>query len=774
VAVLFSDLLFRDRALYDRDLFLMVYPQLETFVRCVFSGSWPVWDPYFAFGQPMAANPGFQVFYPWTWLNLLLTPPSFYTAYATSHVLLAGVGLLLLGRRMGLSAAASLAAAAVWMLSGPLLSLVDLWQHLAGAAWMPWVLLAADRALAAPALRTTVAWGLAFTAQVLSGSVDMTALTAFLVLVLVSLHLDRNELLGPANRRRAAAAGGSALLALGLAAAQWVPAAELLRDSTRAELREGYGTFWSVPPLVLIQCLLPVFPQDLPLGNEARQALYDGREPYLGSLYLGLAGVPLVVAALAGPRRRLAAALAAAAAGACVIALGRHAVVYSLALWLAPPLGIFRYPVKAMILVALAWALLVGLGVDALRERPEGKRRLALFLSAGLLGSSLATAAWLLLRAQAATLATRFLSPEGGAGSSDLLALLVSGLGPAAALCGGAALLGLLRYRRFPWAAAGCAVLDLLLAHHGLNPTAPRALVDEPPATVGTLAGSGRVYSFEYAGTIVGKAYRRPPTADLFSLRPEPGLSRSLRVALGLEALVPPTVGPRWGLYGSYASDTLGIRPRAQRNLTLLLRASEETPAFLRLLRLGGVTHVVSLHEEGLEDLLPVATLPGHFRAPVRVFRVPDPLPRTYVVGEARIVTGRAAYRTLVDPSFAPGREVLLEEGRPVRRERPLAGASRIVELRCDHVALEAEAEGEGWVVLLDAYDPGWRATVNGRGVPLLRANLGFRAVAIGPGRHRIELAYRPPSVAAGLGVSTATLLLVLGLGAAFLVRARR
>lgn len=774
VAALFSDLVFRSRGLYDRDIFLMVYPQVETFFRCLRSGSWPVWDPYFSFGQPLAANPGFQVFYPWTWLNLVLSPTTFYTVYVTSHVLLAGVGLFLLGRRMGLSLAGSLTAAGVWTLCGPLLSLVNLWQHLAGAAWMPWVLLAADGALAAPSVANAALGGLALTAQILSGSVDMTALTALLLIALTVRRMDRRRLLGSANRDRAAAAGGALLLALGLSAAQWVPAAELLRGSTRAELRESFTTFWSLRPLALAQCLLPVFPQDLPLRPEARELLYDGREPYMGSLYLGLAACPLVAAALTGPRRRLAATLAAMAAVACTLALGRHSGFYGLAVWLAPPFGMFRYPVKVMILAGLGWALLAGLGLEALRERHDGKRPALLLLLSGLLATLLAAAGWLFVHEQGAALAERFLLPEDGPVSADLFAPTASGLVWAAAFCGGATLLALLRSRRARSAAATCAVLDLLLAHHGLNPTAPRSLVEEPPPSVRALAGAPRVYSFEYSGTIVGKSYRRPPASDLFALRPEPGRSRALTVALGLEALVPPTVGPRWGLFGSYASDMLGIRPRAQRNLSLLLQVSEETPGFLRLLRLGGVTHVVSLHEEGLEDLVPALTFTGYFRVPVRVFRVPDPRPRTYVVGEARILEGREAYQALVDPAFAPEREVVLEEGRPRRRERPLAGASRVVEFRPDHVALEATAEGDGWVVLLDAYDPAWRARLDGRDVPLLRANVGFRAVAIGAGPHRIELDYRPASVVAGLSVSAAALLLVLGLGAWLLSRAPR
>jgi hypothetical protein len=40
---------------------------------------------------------------------------------------------------------------------------------------------------------------------------------------------------------------------------------------------------------------------------------------------------------------------------------------------------------------------------------------------------------------------------------------------------------------------------------------------------------------------------------------------------------------------------------------------------------------------------------------------------------------------------------------------------------------------------------------VDGRRAPLLRANEAFRAVEVGPGRHAVEMVYRPRSVLVGL-----------------------
>ena len=76
-----------------------------------------------------------------------------------------------------------------------------------------------------------------------------------------------------------------------------------------------------------------------------------------------------------------------------------------------------------------------------------------------------------------------------------------------------------------------------------------------------------------------------------------------------------------------------------------------------------------------------------------------------------------------------------------------------------ERVTVEVETGAPGYLVLGDAWYPGWRATVDGAPAPIERANLLFRAVPVPAGTHTVQFTYRPLSVTAGATISAAALL---------------
>jgi hypothetical protein len=147
----------------------------------------------------------------------------------------------------------------------------------------------------------------------------------------------------------------------------------------------------------------------------------------------------------------------------------------------------------------------------------------------------------------------------------------------------------------------------------------------------------------------------------------------------------------------------------------------------------------------------------------LRVFAVPDPLPRAYMVAGARIADGDAAWAALKDPAFDPSREVILPDGQEEPPGR-FDGRLRVLERKPDRLTFEIEGDGPGYLVMVDAYDAGWRARIDGIPTPVLRANIGFRAIAVPAGRHVVTSTYRPGAVGVGLAVSVLSALGALGI----------
>jgi hypothetical protein len=71
-------------------------------------------------------------------------------------------------------------------------------------------------------------------------------------------------------------------------------------------------------------------------------------------------------------------------------------------------------------------------------------------------------------------------------------------------------------------------------------------------------------------------------------------------------------------------------------------------------------------------------------------------------------------------------------------------GTARVLSYRNTDVLIEADAPEGGWLELNDVWHPWWRCEVDGAAVPILRANVMFRAVKLAPGRHVVRFTFHP------------------------------
>ena len=745
--LLFPTALLRGDSFFERDLVVDWYQRMAVLARCVREGSWPLWDPSIGFGYPLLADPGAQILYPPAWAALALPSGLAYTVFVLAHLALGGLGMARLARLVGAGRGASVLAACAWAASGPIQSTLNLRHHFAGAAWLPWVLVALEGVVRAPGARSALFAAFVVGAQALAGSPDVCILTLLLAAPWVLVRLVERP---RRARRTVLALAGASALAIGLVAAQWWPALDALSISPRRALSEDLRGFWSVPPAGLARVALPLDPRRVPFDPSTWSRLFDAPEPpFLASLYVGASALLLAATALvAGRRRRRAAALAVLAVLATVCAMGPHAPAYGWMCAALPVLRIVRYPSKALLVVAPLVALLAALGVEAVGRSQVGRR-----------AAGIASAALVVLAGLAVAVA---------AGSAGGVAWVAS---PVLLVASAAVLVLASRERLAPRVAAAAlgalCVLDLLAAHADLNATTRLdALLQPPPAAALARDPEGRrIYVYDYT-TVRGESQRLLGRANaLWTAVAPAGVDPRAFAVFARTLYMPGGEAGLFGLENSYDIDLRGLASFHMNDLTFTLRRLEGTPEHERLLRMGGVGTVLSLHRAGLEGLRLEAALPSLFPEPILVWRVPAALPRAWLVGCAWVGDRGDAFAHLAGPLFDPAAEVILPQpagGAEDRRTCGEAGRARLAARHPDRVRIEVEASRAAYLVLADAWDPGWRVWVDDRPAEVLRANVAFRAVEIPAGRHVVDMTYRPRAAILGLVVSLASGLLAL------------
>src|SRR5579859_1317260 len=114
---LFADVLFFGNNFYVRDLFTYHYPMKHIVREIIARGEFPWWNPYFASGQPMAANPAYEIFYPPQWLIFIGSFRFGFAIHILFHIYLAAFGAFFFFRAIPLRREAALFGALSFALS---------------------------------------------------------------------------------------------------------------------------------------------------------------------------------------------------------------------------------------------------------------------------------------------------------------------------------------------------------------------------------------------------------------------------------------------------------------------------------------------------------------------------------------------------------------------------------------------------------------------------------------------------------------------------------
>lgn len=172
------------------DPVLQFQPWLEWNRAQLRSGRLPLWNPFSGCGSPHLANAQSGVFDPFHLIAYLGPLPDAYAWMAAARLFVAGWGMYLLARYWGLGAWGCLFAGLSYPLSGFLVCWL-LYPVTSAAVWLPWILLATDRLMESPSPRRAAAMAAAIGASLLAGHVQTTAHILIASALLVLWRLSR-------------------------------------------------------------------------------------------------------------------------------------------------------------------------------------------------------------------------------------------------------------------------------------------------------------------------------------------------------------------------------------------------------------------------------------------------------------------------------------------------------------------------------------------------------------------------------------------------------
>lgn len=729
--------------LLQRDVLLANVPYKAYGAQELAAGRIPAINTAWGLGQPFRGNPGTLPFYPGNVLYLILPFWSAFGAHYALHWLLAGVAMAILARRLGASKPASVLAGLTYS-GGVVVAAVSFYNTLAVLAWWPLV-------LAGIAGRATVPVGSSLREQTTADprslvlgcmACGMSILAGEPVaLVLLSptavlLAWHRGEPGGPREgtkrqgRERGDEGRGlpAACLRTGItyvvgafvAAPQVVATFRILPFTSRGGPGEQTDTSlgFSLAPSRLLEFLMP-YPEGIPFRDDSWG--YWASEmapqiPYFYELFAGILTVPLV---LFGLRRRPRWAFA-VAAGILVAWLGKDFH------WLsALSTGMFRHPEKFLLLAVPFIPLLAAAGFDRLQREPETGRTFLLLASLlpflALAGIALRFDAFVTWH-QGRLIEG---SPQGAAYAMALLWV--------ASLF--ALWVGLLLSARFvgrrqtEWLLA--IQLASLVSLVALFPTDDTRYYGEQPFR--RSLGERTALWSPLHGNLTHLTHPAPRYVD-------PGIREGSRwIAHDLD----PSVGIPSGLRYPIVVDLDGLASPLLRPIAKRIAAMPE-PEQLNWLRVMGVEALVVDRDRKL-DLPILAEQPSPDGA-VLLQEVVAPMPRALWPTDFETVGSVGdAYRHVSGSPDPVARPAVLLTGEAAAREQGTLHSLRIDDWRPDRIVLEVESTG-GVVVLGRAFQALYRIRATGAsdhdGVELQPrlANAFLLAVAVPPGRQRIEI----------------------------------
>ena len=687
-----------------------IYPMYRFAAQTFWEGSIPLWNPYQYAGQAFITDNQSGVFYLPNLLLFLVNPNFSYRAIewlVILHIFFAGATTYICLRSLHLQHRltwpSALIGALAFMFSGVFIAHIGNLNLIAVAAWLPLIFLCLQCAIEAETRSNKIAWalagGIALGVSTLAGHGQMT----FLLAVFLGAYALYRTVLDR-NGRPLLLLLLLALAGISIAAISLFPALEAVQHTVRGDFDSANALKYALPWQGLTGLAAPDFfgRGKVDFWGDWSRVEYG----YVGVLTLFLAGTAVVTR-----RNRFTWFFIIAGPLFLLLALGPNTPLYPFLLNVLPVFP-FQVPARFVLLFDFCLAVLAAVGMDELIRKPSpmrgfiiGSGVVLLVLLAGLVGGYV-------------QLGTAVPHHQ----QQMLRAIFVF-----ASLAAGSWLLIFLRAQKRISSVIFSVVAVIWLA------------VD--------LIGLGWHIEVDWNDPALGFAGDSPA---LEFIQSDPGLHRidittgawqpnlaQLEKLYALRGVYNPL---ELANYAAYIG-SVGYRGSPLYNLTgtkYLIGGKKNPPADTNI--------IVPVFED--ENVI--------------VYLNTLALPRVAVLYNTIIAPNHdAAFDLIHADDFDPQQTLILEAGQPLTQQ-PGKATLTIIKYDPNEIAFEVTLDKPGYFLLTDIFHPDWQTTINGEPADILVADYAFRAVALGPGTHAIEMWYEPAGWTIGLLVSGLTWLIII------------
>jgi hypothetical protein len=721
-----------------RDTSKLFQPVRTLVVEALRNFQLPLWNPHEALGIPLFAQMMHGVLHPISVIGAFLFPHAGMDIFILVYIMLAAIGSALLARVLGVSWGSAAVAGLGFGLSGYVLGMDSIIQYLGAAAIAPWAIIGLR--LAGEGRRSgIVAAASAVAALHFAGDPEWTLIA---VLLGTALAIEVGGRRGFKNALIGVAIGTA------LAGIQLIPTLVYFREVSRATGLDSLDRMqWALSPWRIIEFIVPGFLGSAGAGLEKWPVfmwlggqIQPGFEmPFAPSVYIGASVLVLAVAGFS--HSRVTRIMGISSLILLWLALGTNTGAEQLTHFI-PVWGKFRYSEKMVGPLTLCLSVLAAFGSERLSEWPS----MFWAVLTGVAGAAALASALFLVNWQgfdnlfmdavargAAPVARHNLTI--GLVHASLTLLAFAGL-----------VFGVHRWpplrRYFPVAVAGLVFLQSSFAAPFAIHSGERAVRDEHPLSqIATTGELPRIL------TPIEKNYLYPEGVDQFDGQ------IGAQSHLGAPAYNVPS---RIDQVNTYT----GLRPR---RLDMLIRTFNDQFGFDSPIafRLYAVTHMI-IKDPYFPDEAQVAKAASQDGVKVldnrewgfTGWKVPH---RPWAIFAEKVAIAsneKDALDTLVK-TLAREESTVVIEGAP---QPKTLGTGQVLEIerQSKWLRIDATSPSDGILVVNDSFWPGWRATIDGNEVPILRTDFLVRAVPWPAGRHVLEMKYDPPEVRIGWFVSLA------------------